>query len=161
MEEGRLVDRAKSMVDVTMVMKCRVMTDKEMAELRAEAAEEMAAVDDLHRRFAAKVEEIFGISYQLYREFNVRRNSWEWTILSKYLGMRARFDVEISADKTGDPSALDHLIAQLPDQMQHWAERQTAHDNPMAIRPGYFAIDRRSTQGIVNPKIVIHPELLA
>lgn len=117
---------------------------------------EMAVVDDLHRRLAEECRVIFGTSYKVYREFNIARNQWEWIIFSKFIGMRARFDVGIPADTVGEPYALERLIAQLPDQMQCFIESHVAQDG-MSVRDGFFAIDREDTTGIVNPGIVIYP----
>lgn len=129
-----------------------------MAELREEVAAEMAEVDELHRRLAEECRVIFGTSYKVYRQFNIVRDEWEWIIFSKFIGMRARFDVAIPADKVAEPYALERLIAQLPDQMQGFIEHQVAQDG-MSVRGGFFAINREDTTGIVNPEIVIFPEL--
>lgn len=117
--------------------------------------EMLEAADLLHTRLAGEVGILFGVSYQVYREFKIARNEWEWTILTRLFGRRARFDVSIPANDVGKGFGLDHLLAQLTYQVMDAQEAAMLHgDGPI------FAIDRADTTGIANPEVIIHPPLV-
>lgn len=114
----------------------------------------LEAANLLHTRLAGEVGILFGVSYQLCREFQIARNEWEWKIITRLFGRRARFDVSIAADDVGKDFALDHLLAQLTYQIMDIQEQ--------AMINGYepiFAVDRSDTTGIANPQIVVFPAL--
>jgi hypothetical protein len=134
------------------------MTDKELREVIREAGLHMRAVDKLHVKFAEDIGMIFGVSYKIYREFKESRNSWEWTVFTKFCGRAIRFDVDIPARLIDNDHALDILIAQLPEQMQAWTERNVHMNDPKSVGRGWFAIDRNSDEGIAGgAKIVVEP----
>jgi hypothetical protein len=136
----------------------RIMTKEEREASDAEARLHMEAVDSLHKRFAEEIGLTFGVSYKIYREFKVARDSWEWTVHTKFIGRGVRFDVEIPAGLVKDDHALDILIAQLPEQMQAWTERNVHMNDPKSVGRGWFAIDRNSDEGIAGgAKIVVEP----
>lgn len=98
--------------------------------MRAMTAEYVETLNDLHARLAKEVETIFGVSFKLYREFAPARDEWEWTLFSKFIGRRCRFDMSIPADDVGEKYALEKLIAELAYQMQDTIERYSTDVNP-------------------------------
>lgn len=121
-------------------------------EIRLERA------NQIHKQLVEECKKIFGVSFQLAREYRAFTDNWEWTIYTKYLGRRSRFDLIIRSPDLEEKLALKYLISQLPEQMQEVIELYIELDG-VSIEPGYFGVARDNTQGVVNPGIVVWPEI--
>jgi len=99
---------------------------------------EMDDIDRVHRELFAEVKKLFGEPVKMYREFNMARNDWEWTIFARLFGRSTRFDVGLNQEEASNSMAVYKLVADLADQII-WAHERDLKDG--FYRP-IFSLDR-------------------